>query len=471
MPIPVISVAQMRELERMTWASGLTEDSVMRRAGTAVARWAEQMSRPDALVLFLAGKGHNGDDAAFACEFIQGRRKELLRVLDPEQGLLELETQLHRKPSLIVDGLFGIGLNRPLSGTWTNLIERVNRSGIAVLAVDVPSGLNADSGLPQPVAVRAERTVTFAALKQGLLKPDATAFVGRLEVADDIGILPCPFETELNMIAASDFVAYPPRRSVTGHKGTFGHLTLVAGSPGYHGAAVLAARGAQRAQPGLITLCAHEAVRMPVAAQLQSVMVHAGPEEFILPASGTAVVVGPGLAWPGLQEQFRNSIRRLWQDSPLAVVADASALDWLPEGPCQADAIRVITPHPGEAARMLKSSTAAVQTDRLTALRELSRRWGHCHVVLKGHHTLTGRGSEKVWVNLSGNPHLAQGGSGDVLAGYLGGLLAQPELQRDAARAIQFAVWQHGAAADALLARRRNFTIEELAGELGTARC
>jgi NAD(P)H-hydrate epimerase len=171
-----------------------------------------------------------------------------------------------------------------------------------------------------------------------------------------------------------------------------------------------------------------------------------------------------------LTDRFKRSIRRLWQDSLLPVIADASALDWLPDGPCVPGVLRVMTPHPGEAARLLQSSVAEVQRDRVASVRELSRRWGNCCVVLKGHQTLVGRDREEIYVTNSGNPHLAQGGSGDLLAGYLGGLLAQPELQRDALFTVRFAVWQHGAAAESLLARKPNFIIEELADELGLVR-
>lgn len=467
MPAPVVSVAQMREWEKVTWTSGVAEDAVMRTAGAAVARWAEAMTADGDLILFMAGKGHNGDDAAFGCEFVKGRRAELLRVLDPEACPRELAIQLQRKPALIVDGLFGIGLNRPLSGGWMKLIEQVNQAGIPILAVDVPSGLNSDSGLPLDVAIRADRTVTFGAVKQGLLKSTAVNFVGRLEIASDIGLLPYPFTTDINVTLPEDFVSFPPKRLITGHKGSFGHVAVIAGSPGYHGAAVLAARGAQRAQPGLITVFTHEAVRLPVASQLQSAMVYAGVEDFALPESCSAVVVGPGLASSELTDRFKRSVRRLWEDSSLPVVADASALDWLPLGPCAPNALRVLTPHPGEAARLLKSSVPEVQRDRVAAVRELSRRWGNAVVVLKGHQTTLGRGREELYLNNSGNPHLAQGGSGDLLAGYLGGLLAQPELQKDPVLTVRFGVWQHGAAADSLLGRRRNFSIEELADELG----
>ena len=470
MPVPVITVSQMREWEKVTWSCGVTEDAVMRNAGAAVARCAERMTVEGDLVLFLAGKGHNGDDAAYGCEFIQGRRAELMRVLDPEASGRELPAQLERKPALIVDGLFGIGLNRALSGAWMNLIEQLNQAGVPILAVDVPSGLNADSGLPLDVAIRADRSLTFGAVKPGLLKSGAAGFVGQLEVASHIGLSPYPFTTEVNLTVARDFLGFPPKRPMAGHKGTFGHLAIVAGSPGYHGAAVLAARGAQRAQPGLITVIAHDAVRTSIASQLQSVMVYAGPEDVALPESCSAIVVGPGLASTGLTDRFKRAVRRLWQDSPLPVIADASALDWLPDGPGVPGALRVMTPHPGEAARLLQTSVAEVQRDRVDALRELSRRWGNCLVVLKGHQTIVGRDQEELYVNNSGNPFLAQGGSGDLLAGYLGGLLAQPELQRDALITVRFAVWQHGAAADLLLTRRCNFTIEELADELGLVR-
>ncbi len=468
MPIPVLNVAQMREWENLAWASGITQDSVMRRAGEAVARCSEGLTRPDARILILAGKGHNGDDAAFAHEYLRGRRGELLRIIDPTTGLRELNERLHAGPALIVDGLFGIGLNRPLDGAWPALIERVNESRAPILAVDVPSGLDADTGRPLDTAIRATHTLTFAGIKRGLLAASASEFVGRLEVAGNIGLAAPPFSTELHATTPNDFAEYPPTRPAAGHKGSFGHLAIIAGSPGYHGAAVLAARGAQRAQPGLITLCAEPGVRLPIAAQLQSVMVHDGTEDFVVPTNATAILVGPGLASPAYPEDRIRAIRRLWQESPLPIVADASALDWLPEEPSRPNTpLRVITPHPGEAARMLRCTVEEVQQDRVAALRELSRRWGNCHVMLKGQHTLIGQATGPIAVNPSGNPHLAQGGAGDLLAGYIAGLLAQPVLRHDIPRTIQFAAWQHGAAADALFAKRPNFIIEELAGELG----
>lgn len=470
MPVPVISVAQMREWEKATWASGQTEDAVMRRAGQAVARRAEQLTHDGESILVFAGKGHNGDDARFAAEAISGRKAHLARVTDPEMAANTLPELLVRHPALIIDGLFGIGLNRPLAHNWIQLIRKINQSGRPILAVDVPSGLNADTGMPLEDAIRATVTLTFGAAKQGLLKSTSWPFVGRLEIAADIGLIPYPFTTEVSVITAEDFVEFPPPRSVTAHKGTFGHVAIIAGSLGYHGASVLAARGAQRAQPGLITIVTAPNVYEPVARQLQSVMVRPWEPDLALPSTCTAVVVGPGLAAADIPEYLILFSRKLWQESPLTVIVDASALDWLVPGPCPENALRVITPHPGEAARLLQVSSAEVQLDRPHALRELSRRLGNCYVVLKGHQTMIGRSAEDLFVNCSGNPYLAQGGSGDLLAGYLGGLLAQPALQKEADRTIRYAVWQHGAAADALLATKPNWTVEELAEVLGSVR-
>ena len=152
------------------------------------------------------------------------------------------------------------------------------------------------------------------------------------------------------------------------------------------------------------------------------------------------------------------------------MVVDASALAWLMPHAFERNVARVLTPHPGEAAVLLKQSVAQVLANRELAVREISRRFGNCWVVLKGHQTLVGRTDGEIYANLSGNPHLAQGGSGDLLAGYIAGLLAQPALQADPGRTIRYAVWQHGAAADYLQASRKNWIIEDLADELGNVR-
>jgi len=470
MPIPVLSPAQMRAWEQATWAAGQTEAEVISRAGKRIARRARKLTRPGDTILFLAGKGHNGDDTRAAAKQLDGRRAELLELLLPDTDLLPLEFKLRERPALIVDGLFGLGLNRPLNEDWQKIIRTVNASGIPVLAVDLPSGMNAETGESYGAVIQAAVTLTLGAPKTGLLTPAGVGPAGRLEIAPDIGLIPCPVTSPLLASVPGDFAAWPPVRPVNGHKGTFGHLTVVAGSLGYHGAAVLTTRAAQRAQPGLVSLYTPDNAYNPVAAQLQSAMVHPWSANFNVPDNCTAILAGPGLAAADLPADIRPALRRLWRGNSRAMVLDASALAMLASEPSPKNSHRVLTPHPGEAAELLRSTAEAVQANRLGSLREISRRYENCWVILKGHQTLIGRSEGDVYVNLSGNPHLGQGGAGDVLSGFIAGLLAQPALAAQPALTHRDAVWAHGAAADHLQATRPNWTIEDLANEIGNVR-
>jgi len=480
MPVPVISVTQMREWEKATWAVGQTEAEVIWRVGEKVAGVARRMTRPGDAVLILAGKGHNGDDARAAKKFLNDLKIILLEVTDSQKalpefqrsaGTLPAQDKLETPPSLIIDGLFGIGLSRPLDEHWQEFIATVNKTKIPVLAVDVPSGLNAETGQPEGAAIEASVTLTVGAPKTGMLQPSAWPFVGRLEVAENVGLIPQPHQAELNWTLSGDFANFPPRRNVAGHKGSFGHLAIIAGSFGFHGASVLAARGAQRAQPGLITLFSQESIYHVVASQLQAVMVNIWKNETEFAETTTAILIGPGLAGLESAEELKTQTRRLWRrlarDASLPMVVDASALDWLVPHALAKNEIRVVTPHPGEAARMLGKTAQQVQANRPQAVREISRRFGDCWVVLKGHRTLVGRSTGEIFINSSGNPHLGQGGSGDVLAGFIAGLLAQPTLQVDVGETLRYAVWQHGHAADRLDATKKNWVVEDLVTELG----
>jgi NAD(P)H-hydrate epimerase len=467
MATPVITIAQMREWERATWASGQTEAEVIARVGKCVARHGLRLTASGDTILILAGAGHNGDDALRAREHLIDRKVEILQVTNPSADLPKLDRLLAQGPGLIIDGLFGIGINRPLSAEWVQFIERVNSKRKRVLAVDVPSGLDADTGQPHGTAICATVTLTVGAPKIGLLQESASPFVGRLEVAGQVGLVPCPLSSEIQWSDPADFAGFPPPRAATSHKGTYGHLGIIAGSPGYHGAAVLAARGAQRAQPGLITLHALDSVYHPIAAQLQAVMVAPWQVGNKLVSGCNTVLIGPGLAGTAQTDQMRLLVRHLWRDSNLTVVVDASALDWLPQQPAARNTVRVITPHPGEAARLLRTNAAHIQANRLESLRAISKAFGDTWVVLKGNQTMIGRSSGEVYVNPSGNPHLAQGGSGDALAGFIAGLLTQPRLLDDPLKTLRYAVWQHGAAADYLDTTRPNWIVEELLDELG----
>lgn len=469
MSLPIISVEQMREWEKTTWATGRTEKEVIGRVGKIVAERSMHLTRPGDVILILCGKGHNGDDARATLAYFRERKVISHDVVEPQVALRKFFTASSDtpKPKLILDGLFGIGLSRSMDKDWQKLIAAVNESNIPVLAVDVPSGIDADTGEIRGAAIQATITLTLAAPKRGLLSPTAIPFVNRLEVAPEIGLVPCPFSNDLNWTCEEDFQNFPPVRHISSHKGSFGHVAIVAGSLGYHGAAVLAARGALRARPGLISVFAQQNIYLPVASQLQAAMVHPWISARDFPETCSAILFGPGLAATELSVTLKKEMIKVWEQSLLPIIADASALDWLPAVRDFPNALRVITPHPGEAARMLHTSIDAVQADRVAALRKLSVRYGNCLVVLKGHQTLVGRSHGEVFINSTGNPFLAQGGSGDVLAGYISGLLAQPTLLTDPLKTIRYAVWQHGAAADQLTAVKSNWTVDELLQVLG----
>jgi ADP-dependent NAD(P)H-hydrate dehydratase / NAD(P)H-hydrate epimerase len=470
MPIPILSVAQMREWEKATWAAGQTEAEVIRRVGKRIAKHVRRLTRSSDAILVLAGKGNNGNDARAAQEYLGDRQIELFNITSPENDLPRLKELLRLKFALVIDGLFGIGLSRPLDEHWKPLISAVNGSKIPVLAVDTPSGLNCDTGLAEGGAIEAAITLTVGAPKTGMLTESAGPLVGRLEVLEDVGLVPCPLKSEMNWTMPDDFENFPPRRAEADHKGTHGHLVIIAGSFGFHGASILATRAAQRAQPGLITLFTDAMVYPVVAPQLQAPMAGVFKPDMKFPETTSAILIGPGLHAPGVADAMKKTAQQLWRDSELPIIVDASALDWLAPSPLPKDGIRVITPHPGEAGRMLNATSKQVQADRSRALCELSKKFGNCWVILKGHQTLIGRAEGEMFVNSSGNPFLGQGGSGDVLSGYISGLLAQPQLQKVVSRTLRFAVWQHGATADALQEKEKIWLVEDLVGELGNAR-
>jgi ADP-dependent NAD(P)H-hydrate dehydratase / NAD(P)H-hydrate epimerase len=469
MPLPVITVEEMRAWEEASWRADRKESEVIATVGRIVAERALKMTKDNDRILVLAGKGNNGNDARAAIGHLLKRKVKLVDVNDPAAAFNEVAHLIEKRP-LLIDGLFGIGLNRPLSPGWVRLIERINAAELQILAIDVPSGLNATTGKPEGAAIRASVTLTVGAVKRAMLAQSAWDYVGRLEVAPEIGLIPCTVDarsSELLWAMESDFAEFQRRqRPASSHKGTFGHVAILAGSLGYHGAAVLAARGAQGAHPGLVTVIIQSESYVPVASQLQSAMVHPWPTQPKLEEFCTALVVGPGLAARTLPEELRAEVKRLWRELPQPMIVDASALAWLKPQELPNEFVRIVTPHPGEAARILGVSTADVQADRVSAVRKISQKFSDCWVVLKGHQTLVGRAQGPVFVNSSGNPFLAQGGSGDVLAGFLGGLLAQPILQKNVELTVRFAVWAHGAAADWLSARQGRWTVEELAGEV-----
>jgi NAD(P)H-hydrate epimerase len=369
----------------------------------------------------------------------------------------------------VIDGLFGTGLARTVKGDFKLAIEALNRarirhSDLKVLAVDIPSGLNADSGRPMGAAVAADVTVTFGLPKVGLIQQSAVDLVGRLAVAD-IGFSPsriAAIKTRLEYWTEAEARRLVRPRKMGAFKNDYGHALIVAGSVGLHGAAWITAHGALAAGAGLVTLAVPRSIYEVVAAQCRQVMVAPLEDDgrgFLTPgawddlqpllAKKTAVAIGPGIgrAPPTLEflTKFMPALRA-------AAVLDADALTLAAGRPKILRAARgplVCTPHPGEMARLLGSTSQKVQANRLEIAARFARNARKQNVViaLKGARTVVADPAGLLSVNSSGNPALASGGTGDVLTGVIAGLLAQGMPAADAAR---LGVFIHGRAADRL---------------------
>jgi len=469
MSVPVLSVAEMRAWEQATWAAGVRESDVIASVGLQLAAAIRAATSETDRVLVLAGLGNNGADARAAVAHLGSRLVEEIEVHDPIADLPKLRVSLSPRPALVVDGLFGIGLNRPLNEGWVGFIETLNQARVRVLSVDMPSGLNADTGGHWGAVVHAWQTLTVGAPKVGLLQRSAWRAVGRLEVLREVGLAGKPAsQDEREWVLPEDFAGWPPLREISSNKGDLGRLVVIAGSMGYAGAAILSARSGARARPGLLAVLVPETVHGVVSGAVPSAMVHPFESRHAVLDRATAVLAGPGLAAPDLPADLRSEVLRLWHEFPGGMIVDASALAWLANMPMTVEpaGVRILTPHPGEAARLLESTVAEVQNDRVGTLRALAVRYRSL-VVLKGHQTLTGGSVGPIQVNSSGNPGLAQGGTGDVLAGYLAGLVAQPGMMASPKPAAAYAVWEHGRTADRLESARHNWTAEDLAASIG----
>jgi NAD(P)H-hydrate epimerase len=379
--------------------------------------------------------------------------------------------------ALAVDALFGTGLARPLDGLYAELVAGLNELPLPVVAVDLPSGLSGSRAEPLGPHVHADLTVTFAAPKIPHLFPPAAHAVGEMVVVG-LGIPERLIEEveerqgEIHLVTAGDVAELLPRREAESHKGDYGHALVVAGATGKAGAAILCCRAAVRAGAGLVTAGVPEPIVQTVdGGSLESMtlalpalpagMLAAAAAEPLLAAlrGKTVLALGPGL---GTDPETAGVVRRLVHDCPLPLVLDADGLNaFAGEATLLAErrAETVLTPHPGELARLLGTTTAEVTADRLAAARRAAHET-QAIVVLKGHLTLIASG-EVVFVNPTGNPGMATGGSGDVLTGLLAGLLGQG---LDALDAAILATYLHGLAGD--LAVRRTGEEALAAGDL-----
>jgi ADP-dependent NAD(P)H-hydrate dehydratase / NAD(P)H-hydrate epimerase len=477
----------MRRLdERATRELGIPGATLMENAGRgaadAVLAWLASAGRAPraSRVAIVCGKGGNGGDGFVVARWLKRRgvRCDVLLAApaadvrgDAAAKLRDLRkagmrpvpvtpTTLAtlRRADLIVDALLGTGARVAADGLVATAIDAINAAGRPVLALDVPSGLPADGGSPQGPVVRADATVTFAGLKRALVVPPGRELAGRISVVD-IGVPAAEVTRGITTfgLEAADVARHFPRRDRTAHKGSYGHLLVLAGSLGKTGAAALAADGALRSGAGLVTI-ATAASQQPIVAGLVLEAMTAALEEGAPGVIGQrawpallellhgrdAVALGPGL---GLDAEVQDVARRLVGEARVSMVVDADALTALVghlEVLDKAPAPRCLTPHPGEMGRLLGLPVAEIQRDRITIARDFARAH-RVFLVLKGAVSVIATPDGTVRLNPTGNPGMASGGTGDVLTGITGAFLARGLSAGDA---LASAVYLHGLAGD-----------------------
>ena len=503
----LVTAAQMRELEQAAVAAGSSEEQLMEEAGLAVAQeaWMLLGTLEGRRIVVLAGPGNNGGDGLVAARhlfdwgadltvYMPGghRREERLEEIqkreipaidgreDPGQALLE---QVLMGSDMVIDALLGIGQARPLeagepiAGALQKLAAaRASYQPPKLLAVDLPTGVNADSGAVDPLAVEPDMTVTFGLPKVGMYQAPASAMLGRVQVID-IGIPKAAQEAvKLELLTSRWARTNLPARPEDANKGTFGKVLVVGGSRRYVGAVQLAATAAYRAGAGLVTVAAPERVVELVAAAAPEVtwLPQAVSETGGLPGEAAialrnewpgfrAAVLGPGLGDDAETRAFTWAALPDLADLANGSVIDADALNALasmPDAPGRVPANAVLTPHPGELARLMNTTVADVQSRRLGIASEAAVKYG-CTVVLKGAHSVIASADGRTTLSPFANPLLATAGSGDVLAGMIGGYLAQGAAPFEAAC---LGVYFHGAAGEIL--REEYGSAGLLAGEI-----
>jgi NAD(P)H-hydrate epimerase len=500
----LVNAEEMRAIERIAIEEmGIPAGTLMERAGRAVADAASGMAGQDGRIVVVCGAGNNGGDGFVAARILAAAGRGVLVVAlgapakgspestgawkaaedagVPVSGIQALKDFPIRRGDLVVDAIFGTGLERPAEGIFAAAIEIIaglREQGAQVLAVDLPSGLSTDTGHSIGPAVRADATVTFAFSKIGLVLQPGADLAGDVTVVD-IGIPPAaaariPASAEL--LDEATVRALVPRRDREAHKGDAGRLLVVAGSAGRTGAAHLALTGALRGGVGLVTLASRPEVLGPAMAGRPEAMSTPLPGTGSLSrsdipalqgaaASANALCIGPGIP---RGPETAPAIRGLLDRHPLPTVLDADAINALADHPGLVavighDAPIVLTPHPGEMARLIGGSIEDVQADRVAIARRKAQEWGAV-VVLKGARTVVADPDGPAAIIPTGNPGMATGGTGDVLAGLLGALLAGGMRPREAARV---AAWVHGRAGD--IAASRHGERGMVAGDLAEA--
>lgn len=467
---PILTLAELRGIEARAARAG---SPLMERAGRAVADAARRLAADTgAPILVVAGPGNNGGDAwvaaaALAATFhrvtvldatgaLPGAKEAALakEAFVAARGAIVREWPEALRPALVVDGLLGIGLARDVEPGFAAIIERINHCGAPVLAIDTPSGIDAEHGTVRGVAVRATHTLTFIAHKAGLLTGDALDYRGELS-CDALGTGEFQSEARGTLLDEAAVRAWLKPRSRNSHKGDYGTVAVIGGQRGMVGAALLTARAA--------LYCGAGKVRVGLLASDAPSVDQVHPE-LMLSSVDDALSEGVAVAGPGAGRSASATSVSMFERTVLPaifhlarpIVLDADALNAVAfnasletDLAARTRAPTLLTPHPGEAARLLHQSTGQVNDDRVGAAVALAKRF-NAHVVLKGAGSVCASPDGRWSINTTGNPGLATPGSGDVLAGIAGALLAQGLAP---GHALQAAVWLHGAAADACVAR------------------
>lgn len=454
---PLWRAEQIRTLEQR-WArrEGCDTYELMTRAGAALLCYASHHWPQCGNWWIFVGPGNNGGDgyvlarlarrigldplviAARAPALLTGDARraadEWLGAGGSVQLVDELELSSPTPPDLVIDALLGTGVHIPLSPSMTKIVATINGLNAPILAVDLPSGLNADTGRAMGALVRATRTLSFIGIKQGMLTADGVDGVGQLD-CDSLGVTP-----DADLVPAAERIDYPALKTLltprprSAHKGRNGRVLLVGGNLGMQGAILLAGLACLRAGAGLVRLCQHPSHGAVSQVQPELMSGQTGIDE----DWAEVKVVGPGL---GHDEWGRAQYERLVRADG-ALVLDADGLNWLAQGPRHQDNW-VLTPHPGEAARLLGCTIAEIETDRFAAVARLQRRYGGV-VLLKGAGSLICDG-QRISLCDEGNPGMASGGMGDLLSGIIAALLAQGW---SASMATRLGAVIHGEAAD-----------------------
>lgn len=495
--VKILTAAEMREVDRLTTAHHRIPSRVlMENAGRSVAQFIQRRfsSLGAYVILVLCGKGNNGGDGFVVARQLleMGATPEVILFCDPSEVKGDAQDNLRRWENasgelhvvrssaelgewrsklcscdILIDGLLGTGVRGPVEGILLSVTESVNQCSPrpAVIAIDIPSGLHADTGAVQGGAIVADYTVTFTAPKLGMFQGNASEYVGQL-IVRDIGSPPDLISKvgggRLHWAEPNEFEQFASRRRPDGNKGDYGHALIVAGSVGKSGAAVLASWAALRAGAGLVTVATPEPVLPIVAAHTPEIMTEPltatdtgsislrcleyGRFDAILKGK-RALAIGPGLTTHEETQQFIHAV--VGKRSPVPLILDADGLNAFAGHASELRAPQgfiAVTPHPGEMARLTGLKTAEVQAQRLQLALQSAEAW-NAYVILKGHDTIIAAPDGNAFINSTGNPGMGTGGTGDVLTGMLAGLTAQFGTEHWEL-VLAFGVYLHGLAGD-----------------------